>query len=122
MNSEVFNLGLLAAGLAFLGVIALSVIGWLLEKSMKNAEEKERFGKASVMVAFSLFIILCFSLVPVFVGVFVSLLKGAVPVDIGFVEENDMLLVFAFWAAIIIGFAIALPRMKKDGFFSGNGQ
>jgi ABC-type sulfate transport system permease subunit len=122
MDGDVFNLGLLAAGLAFLGIIALSAIGGLLERSIKSEAEKKKFGKISVVLAFSLFVILCFSLVPVFVGVFVSLLKGAVPADIGFIEKNDMLIVFGFWAIIVIGLAIALPFMKKDDFFSETGK
>ena len=119
MDSMVFNLGLLGAGLAFLGVIALSVIGGMLEKSMKSEGEKKEFGKTSAIIAFSLFIVICLALVPVFVGLFVSMLPKAVAADTSIIAENDMLIVFAFWAVIIIGFAIALPSMKKDDFFGG---
>jgi hypothetical protein len=114
MNSDVFNLSLLAAGLAFLGVIALSAIGGLLERSVKSEGEKRKFGKISMKLAFSLFVILCFSLVPVFVGVFVSLLPKAVPADVSFITGNDMLIVFAFWALMLAGIAIMLPEVKKE--------
>lgn len=122
MDSMVFNLGLLGAGLAFLGVIALSVIGGMLEKSVKSEEEKKRLGKTAVVIAFTLFIIICFSIVPVFVGLFVSMLPNAVAADTSIIAENDMLIVFGFWGIIIIGLAIALPFMKKGDFFSGTGR
>jgi len=119
MDGMVFNLGLLGAGLGFLGVIALSVIGGLLEKSVKSEEEKKRFGKTSMIIAFTLFIVICFSVVPVFVGLFVSMLPKAVAADTSIIAENEMLIVFAFWAVIVIGFAIALPQMRKGDFFGG---
>jgi len=119
MDSMVFNLGLLGAGVAFLGVIALSVIGGLLEKSVKSEEERKRLGKTSMIIAFTLFIAICFSVVPVFVGLFVSMLPDAVAADTSIIAENEMLIVFAFWAVIIIGLAIALPSMKKGDFFGG---
>jgi hypothetical protein len=117
MIQGLFYLSLVAVGLSILGFIALSIFGGILEKSIKDGAKKDRFERTVKKIAFTLFLILGFSIVPVMVGIFFPLLQNVVPIDISFLADNDMLLVAAAWAIYIIGLVILLPEVKKD-FFS----
>ncbi len=119
MDETLFLLGLLGCGLAILGFIALSVAGFLIERNDGAGAARKRFGRAAALSAFALFLLLGISVVPLLVGVFVPMLKESVPADISIIEDNDMLIVFFFWAIMIAGIVIALPAMRKSGFFSG---
>ncbi len=120
MDGLVFNISLLAAGLAFLGVIALSFFGGRMEKAAKDDEARKKMEKAMKKIAFALFLVIGFSAVPIAVGIFIYLLPKAVSADIGIIEKNYTLIVLASWAFMAVGFAIALPQMRKDGFFGGD--
>jgi ABC-type Fe3+ transport system permease subunit len=121
MDNWIFNLALFASAACMGLFIILSVAGGILERSERGGTVKRGYEKPMLVLAFALFILLCFSVVPVIVGVFFPILQSVVPVDISIISENDMLFVYAFWAIIIVGFAIALPSMREGGFF-GSGS
>jgi hypothetical protein len=121
MDSRIFLGSLLVAGACFASFILISALGSLLGKTFPGPSR----GKAGAMMmklSFALFVIFGFSLVPLLVGSFIALLKDVVPVPIGLIEENDMLIVCAFWAAYAIGLAMAIPAMIKGGFFKAENK
>ncbi len=103
-----------AAACSFLMLIALSLAGGALERRMKGGEAAGKAGSIVKTIVFALFLVLGFSFVPVAVGLFFPALRDVVPIDIGFLAENDMLFVFGAWAVYIIGLAIAFPELKRD--------
>jgi MFS family permease len=116
MIKEVFDYSLVAAVSCFIAFIVLSIIGSILEKRIRG-ETYEKAGKLMIIVFFALFLVFGFSIVPLAIGIFIPLLKQVVPIPIDFLEQNDMLIVYFFWAVYMIGLIIALPTMIKGGFF-----
>lgn|SRR5512143_2243025 len=117
MDSWIFSLSLIVAGACFVSFIAISLLGSFIEKRL-STPSRQKAEAMMMKLSFALFLILGFSLVPVMVGVFITLLKLAVPLPIGLLEENDMLIVYLFWAVYLAGLAIAFPSMKASGFFN----
>ncbi|MEW6035605.1 MAG: hypothetical protein AB1529_03260 [Candidatus Micrarchaeota archaeon] len=119
MDAAIFALGAAVSVSVILAYIAMAIGGAIIRPRIKDAKALEKAVKA---LALALFVVLGFSIVPVMVGVFVFMLDEAgitgFPAD-AFIE-NDMLLVYLFWAVYAIGMVIAFPAMKKD-FFGPDG-
>ncbi len=115
MDAAIFALGAVVSVSVILAYIAMAIAGAIIRPRIKDAKALEKAVKA---LALALFAVLGLSIVPVMVGVFVFMLDEAgitgFPADV-FIE-NDMLLVYLFWAVYAIGMIIAFPAMKKDFF------
>ncbi len=108
-----------------LGAVALLIgmnIGAGIYLAGGAKENPERIKKMSVVVkaiAFILFIVIGFSMIPVMVKFFTD----ALPEIIGesslteVLQKNAMVIVYGVWAVYAIGMGIAFPAMKKSGFF-----
>jgi len=121
MEEWFFGLSVLAASGAMLSFGIISIAGRVLEKRITDKEGRKGAAKAFMIISLAIFLVLCFSFVAVAVGAFFPILQDAVPVDVGFLIENDMLVVFGFWALMLLGFAIAYPAMRR-GFLASGGQ
>lgn len=105
-----------------LGVLIVS--GFTVNLLMKRhaAVDEGKLKKMSVygkISAFTLFLVIGFSLVPILVKLFTDALpeiitETNIPLTI---KENAMTIVYGFWVVYALGIIIALPAMIKDGFF-----
>jgi hypothetical protein len=93
----------------------------LLTKSRvaTNAAKLEKMSVYGKVSAFTLFLVIGFSLVPILVKLFTDALpeiitESTFPLT---VKENAMNIVYVFWVVYALGIIIALPAMIKDGFF-----
>ncbi|MCI0503089.1 hypothetical protein L0Y65_00085 [Candidatus Micrarchaeota archaeon] len=118
MIKAVFDFSVIAALSCIAGFIILSIAGSILEKRLKG-EANAKAERMFKTLAFALFLILGFSMVPIMVGLFIPALGQVVPIRIDFLEQNDMLIVYAAWAVYAIGLAIAWPEAKKEFFGAG---
>ncbi|MEW6722643.1 MAG: hypothetical protein AB1324_05260 [Candidatus Micrarchaeota archaeon] len=108
MEGWLFTAGLIGAAGSFVATIVLS----LAVRAV--GERAERLAKP---IALFLFLVLGFSIVPVFVGLFVAGAGHVIPVPLDWLEKNDTLIVLVFWAVFLLGLIVAYPAMVKDGFF-----
>lgn len=102
----------------------LIVSGFTVNLLMKHhaAVDEGKLKKMSVYgkaFAFTLFLVIGFSLVPILVKLFTDALpeiitESTIPLMI---KENAMSIVYGFWVVYALGIIIALPAMIKDGFF-----
>jgi hypothetical protein len=119
MNELVFAAGCICAAGSFLMLILISVAGGVFERRIKDEAGRKKAERISLSIAFALFLILGFSMVPVMVGAFTYALPSVIPADVGFITGNDTLIVLAFWAAYLAGLVILLPEAKKEFFAPG---
>ncbi len=112
---------IIAVAVAF-GVLIVS--GFTVNLLMKRhaAVDEGKLKKMSVYgkaFAFTLFLVIGFSLVPILVKLFTDALpeiitESTIPL---MMKENAMTIVYGFWIVYALGIIIALPAMIKDGFF-----
>ena len=122
-NISVF---IIASVASFVCIILISIFGNFLPS---------RFATPGIIVLFLLFLLFVFSMVPIVIR---GVLKGNVALwqkfpmtgsgfiqDLrAFITQNQekifYTLLIIFWVMYVVGIAIALPFMIKDGFFTLN--
>lgn len=112
---------IIAAAIAF-GVLIVS--GFTVNIIMKRHSTLDVVKTKKITVygkvfAFTLFLVIGFSLVPILVKLFTDALpeiitESTIPIMI---KENATNIVYGFWVVYALGIIIALPAMIKDGFF-----
>lgn len=110
--------------LAAVAVAALIVSGFTVNmlmhgQAMRDVEKLKKLSVYGKSAAFGLFLIIGFSMVPIMVKLFTDALpeiikESTFPLVL---KDNAMYIVYGFWAVYALGTAIALPAMRKDGFF-----
>ncbi len=109
------------AGTAFFGMILFAIGTNLFAKKIeaRGPAYEAKISRLIKIVMFIFFVILGFSIVPIFVKYFTDALPSVItqstlPV---LLRDNAMMLVYVFWGIYVIGLAIAVPASIKDGFF-----
>jgi hypothetical protein len=115
MNVKIF--GIIAA--ATLGLFILSaVLNGIFGFDQKIVDPQIK--TAAQVIYFILFLILCFSVVPLFIKLFIT---GQIKIGNGEValikllRENEKVVVYGIWTFMVIGLSMAIPAAIKDGFF-----
>ncbi|MBI5094710.1 MAG: hypothetical protein HZB26_20025 [Candidatus Hydrogenedentes bacterium] len=102
--------------------IVLSVVGNAIESQglITSPEERAKAESIAITAAFVLFLVLGYSVVPLFVRVFilgqVKIGNGEFP-PVKALRRHEKYFVFGVWAFFTIGLLIAFPAMVADGFF-----
>jgi hypothetical protein len=109
------------------GLIAASVFGLFILSAVLNGiygfDEMvvdPQIQTAIQMGYFILFLILGFSVIPLFVRLFVVMqikIGHGELAPIKFLKENEKVVVYCIWAFLAIGLCIALPGSIEEGFF-----
>lgn len=102
--------------------IVLSIAGNAIESHglVTSPEERAKAESIAITVAFVLFLVLGYSVVPLFVRVFIL---GQIKVGNGdfppvkALRQYEKYFVLGVWIFFTLGFLIALPAMVADGFF-----
>ena len=102
-------------------ILCAIVNGVLTSKFNINIEKLgPSWGSAFKVFAFALFLLICFSIVPLAFRFFITMqlkIGNGEFAPIKWLAEHERQMVYGGWALIILGFAIALPAAIKDGFF-----
>jgi hypothetical protein len=118
MFSNIKIFALTAAGI-FVLVITLSVLGSMLEQSDSRfaAEWKAIFEKNSSAVFGTLFFLLCFTIVPVILRVFVRLQTWIGNTElplVKFLQQHEYTVTYVVWGIMAVFILIMLPTIIKD--------
>lgn len=106
-------------GLLIMGAI----LGNVLESSGKLSPETiGSRGVAAVKIYFfSLFLVMCFTLMPLFIKLFIFLQikigHGELAV-IKWLQMHETAVIYGFWGFMALGLCIAIQGAIKDGFFN----
>ncbi len=119
MSAKIFLI-ILAGVMALL--ISSAIVVNILESSGKLSRETIGPGGVSAIQIFffSLFIIICFTVVPLFIKLFlymqIKIGHGELAV-IKWLQANETHVIYGLWIFMLIGFCIALQGAIKDGLF-----
>lgn len=119
MNTKIF---LIILASAFGLIIFSAIVGGVLESSGKlTVEAIGSTGITAIKIYFfALFCIMCFTLVPIFIRLFIVMqikIGNGEFFLIKWFQENEQGIIYGFWSLIVIGLCLSIPVAIKDGFF-----
>jgi hypothetical protein len=111
---------LIAAG-ALAAMVLLSIAGYLIDAKqfVRSPQTLNQLGPYAGVTFFSLFLVMGFALVPLFLRLFVVLQERIGNGELGIVRmlrAHEAGITYGVWAMFLVGALIALPVMLKDLF------